>query len=205
MSTSIAAVLAGAIARNRGGTVAAQSAIPLTLWWSVMFLVALFTGTIGFGLLSLAAIPLTILTSAYCGKFGEQLQRERFPDTTLFGIYPYHFIWLIIPLFVYAVMVAAWFPYFAEALFRNWPGAGLAESLAHLLSLIYTSLPFLGFWSLFYLVYKILTGTIFKIRSEWGRALLTIALLVAAPVIFYRFLLFVGRLMALMPVNRFSS
>ncbi|TAK02048.1 MAG: hypothetical protein EPO39_13825 [Candidatus Manganitrophaceae bacterium] len=201
LATSIAAVLAGAIAQQRGGAAAAQSAIPLTLWWSEMFFIALFTGTIGFGAVSLGAIPLTVLISAYCGKWGERMQRELFPDSTIFGIYPYHFIWMVFPFFIYVVMTASWLPYLAGVLFQNWLEASFSRTLARALSLIFTLLPFVGMCALLYSVYKILNGTIFKIRSEWGRAGLSIGLLIVVPIILYRILLMIGRLMNLIPLG----
>lgn len=199
MATSIAAFLSGAIVRRRGGVAAAKSAIPITIVWIEIFFVSLFTGTLGSGAVSLAAIPLTILFASYCGTLGERLQREHFSDATILGIYPYHFIWIVFPLFVYSVMTAAWLPYLATALFQNWLEAGFSKWIVHLLSLIYTLLPFLGFCALFYLVYKILAGRFFKIRSEWGRAAFAMGLLFIVPIVFYRVLLVVGRLMRLAP------
>lgn len=201
LATSIAAVLAGAIAKNRGRVVAAQSAIPMTILWIEMFFIALFTGTLGAGAVSLTAIPLTILISSYSGNLGERIQREYFPDTTVFGVYPYHFIWIVFPLFVYSVMTASWIPYLESVLFHNWLGASLSETLLHVLSLIYILLPFLGLSALLYVVYQILTGRVFKIRSEWGKALFTMGLLVAVPIVLYRVLLMIGWLMRLISLE----
>lgn len=201
LATSIAAVLAGAIVKSRGGVVAAKSAIPITIVWIEIFFVSLFTGTLASGAVSLAAVPLTILFSSYCGNVGERMQREYYSDTTIFGIYPYHFIWMVFPLFVYSMMTAAWLPYLVDALFHNGLGASFSETLLHLLSLIYTLLPFLGMSALLHVVYKILTGRIFKIRSEWGRALFTMGLLVVVPIVLYRVLLVIGRLMRLIPLE----
>lgn len=201
MATSIAAVLTGAIVKSRGGVVAAKSAIPITIVWIEIFFVSLFTGTLASGAVSLAAVPLTILFSAYCGNVGERMQREHFPDTTIFGIYPYHFVWIVFPLFAYSVMTAAWLPYLAAALFQNWREASLSKIIVHLLSLIYTLLPFLSVCALFYAVYKILAGKIFAVRSEWGRAALAVGLLVVVPILFYRVLLVIGRLMRLISLE----
>ncbi len=194
MATSIAAALAGAIVKNRGGVIAAQSAIPLTLWWVELFFVALFTGTLGASVITLAAIPLTVFFSAYGGKWGEWMQRAYFPDKTIFGIHPYHYTWMVFPLFVYGAMAATWLPYFAEALFQNWRGGG-AETLARSLSFIYTLLPFLGLSVLLYLVYKILTGRLFKIESEWAKALISVGVLLVGPILLYRLLLVIGPFM----------
>jgi hypothetical protein len=177
--------------------VAAKSAIPITIVWIEIFFVSLFTGTLASGVVSLAAIPLTILFSSYCGTLGERMQREHFPDTTIFGIYPYHFIWIVFPLFVYSVMTAAWLPYLENTLFHNWLGASLSKTFLHVLSLIYTLLPFLGLSALLYVVYKILTGRIFKAQLEWVRALLTIVFLVVVPIVLYWVLLMIGRLIRL--------
>jgi len=201
MATVSAGVLTGAIAKNRGGMVAVKSAIPLTILWIEIFFVSLFTGTIGSGVVSLIAIPLTILISSYSGNWGERVQRERFPETTVFGIYPYHFIWIVIPLFAYSAMTASWLPYLESVLFHNWIGRSFSETLLHFLSLIYILSPFLGLSALIYLVYKILNGSVLKIRSEWGRALFTIGLLVVVPIVLYRVLLIVGRLMRLIPLE----
>lgn len=202
LATSIAAVLSGAIVKSRGGAAAAKSAIPITIVWIEIFFVSLFTGTLASGVVSLAAVPLTILFSAYCGTLGERIQREHFSEPTIFGIYPYHFIWLVFPLFVYSMMTAAWLPYLENALFRHGLGASLSETLLYLFSLIYTFLPFLGVSVLLHVVYKILTGRISKIKSEWGRALFAVGLLVVVPIVLYRVLLVIGRLMRLIPLER---
>lgn len=201
MATSIAAVLTGAMTKSRGGVVAAKSAIPITIVWIEIFFISLFTGTLGAGVVSLAAIPLTIMISSYSGNLGERIQREHFPDTTIFGIYPYHFIWIVFPLFAYSVFTAAWLPYLESVLFHNWLGAGLSETLLHLLSLIYVLLPFLSLSALLSVVYKILIGRIFKIKSEWARALFSMGLLVVVPIVLYRVLLMIGRLMRLIPLE----
>lgn len=195
MATSIAAALAGAIAKNRGGVIAAQSAIPLTLWWVELFFVALFTGTLGASVITLAAIPLTVFLSAYGGKWGEWMQRAYFPDKTIFGIHPYHFIWMVFPLFIYGAFTASWIPYLVAALFQNWFQVPFADNVIYLLSLIYTLLPFLGLTALLYFIYKILIGRIFKIQSEWGKAALSLVLLVIVPIVFYWVLLMIGQLM----------
>jgi hypothetical protein len=199
--TSIAAILVGAISKTRGGVIAAKSAIPLTLLWIELFFSSLFTGTFGFAALALAAIPLTILISSYYGNWGERMQREYFPDTTVFGIYPYHLIWMTIPVFLSAFITASWLPYFERTLLHNWFEGGFSETVVHLLSLIYTFLPFLGLAALLYIVYKILSGKIFKIESEWAKALLSIGILAAGPILLYRFLLLIGKLMRLIPLE----
>lgn len=200
-ATSFSAILAGAVAKKRGGVIAAKSAIPLTLIWIEMFFVSLFTGTFGATLLSLTAIPLTILISSSCGNFGERVQREKFPETTIFGIYPYHLIWMTVPFFLSALILATWLPYFEGALFHNWPIASFSRTIGRLLSLIYILLPMLGLAGLLYLVYKILTGNIFKIESEWGRAVLTIGLLVAVPIALYQLLVWIGWLIKWIPAE----
>jgi hypothetical protein len=198
---AVAAIVAGALANERGGVAAAKGAIPLTLLWAEMFFLALFTGSVGATAISLIAIPFTIFTAAYWGRFGERIQKEQFPEGTLFGIYPYHLIWMTVPLFLSAFGTATWLPYLEGVLFHNWRGAGGAKTAAHLLSLGYTLLPFLGLAALLYLVYKILTGEIFKIGSEWGKALLSIGVLIVVPVLFYQFLLLIGWLMRLIPLE----
>jgi hypothetical protein len=199
--TSIAATLAGAIAQSRGGVIAAKSALPLTLAWVEMFFSSLFTGTFGFAAVSLAAVPLTILVSSYCGRLGERVQREQFSDRTVFGVYPYHFVWMIVPLFVSVYITASWLPYFESALFRDWLQGGFSKTATDLLSLVYVLLPALTLWYLLYAVYKILNGKILKIRSEWMKALFAIGLLVAVPIVSYPVLIFIGWLMRLIPLE----
>lgn len=199
--TSTAAILAGAIAKERGGAAAAKSAVPLVLLWVEMFFLALFTGTVGSTVLSLIAIPFTIFTAAYWGRFGERTQKEQFPEETVFGIHPYHFIWMTIPFFLSAFATATWLPYFESVLFHDWRGAGGAKTAAHLLSLLFTLLPFFGLAAVLYLIYKILTGEIFKIRSEWRKGLLSIVLLAAAPVLLYQILLLIKKLMERIPLK----
>ncbi|WDT79204.1 MAG: hypothetical protein MPW14_18945 [Candidatus Manganitrophus sp.] len=59
--------------------------------------------------------------------------------------------------------------------------------------------------ALLHVVYKILTGRIFKIQTEWGRALFTMGLLVVVPIVLYRVLWVIGRLMRLIPLEGFNG
>ena len=127
----VAAILAGAMAKERGGPAAAKSAVPLTLLWAELFFLALFTGTVGSTAISLIAIPLTIFVAAYWGRFGERTQKALFPEGKIFGIYPYHFIWMMVPLYLAAFVTASWLPYFEGVLFHNWRGAGAAKPAGH--------------------------------------------------------------------------
>lgn len=197
--TSLAAFLAGGVAQVRGGVAAAKGAVPLILIWTEMFFLALFTGTFGAAALALTVIPLTIVTSAYWGKFGERIQKDRFPEGTIFGVHPYHYLWMIVPFFLAAFLTASWLPYLEGVLYRKWRGAG--GTLSHLLNLVYTLLPPAGLGALLYIAYKTLAGGVVKVRSEWVRALFTIGLLIVAPVVLYQILLFIGWLISLLPLE----
>lgn len=180
-TTSFSATLSGAIAKKRGGVVTIISAVPLTVWWIVMFCVSIFIehATVS-AAFSLIAVLLTITVSYFCGNFGERKQKKHFPDTTVLGISPYHFIWIIIPLFPYVAITAISLSNLGNLFLHNW---GEIEHIDHLFKIVFTLLPVFGLSCLSYIAYRILTGGVIRIRPEWVRGILAFCILTVGPVI----------------------
>jgi hypothetical protein len=116
ISTYLAAVLAGAIAKNRAGMTVAISNLPSIAIWVVMIFalasghtsfiygdqtITIHTGMIVAGVIS---IPLTTFFAYQAAEYGSKIQQEKFRgEGTVLGIAGYHWVWLIIPIYVYAV------------------------------------------------------------------------------------------------------
>jgi hypothetical protein len=115
IATVIAGVLTGAIARSRGGLTAAISNAPAAIVaiWLVHHLCgspALAYGDLTFmqhtGMMVCTAlsIPLTSYLAYVCGEAGARIQREDCTSDTVLGITGYHWTWLVIPIYIYAVV-----------------------------------------------------------------------------------------------------
>lgn len=114
VSTAFAAVLTGAIARTRGVLTAALSNIPSVAIWIAFvgywafekssFIYGDQTITIHTGMIaiSLITIPLTTYVAYVSGEFGATLQRDECGEQTVLGIAGYHWVWMIVPAYLYA-------------------------------------------------------------------------------------------------------
>jgi hypothetical protein len=115
VATALAGVLAGAIARTRGGLTTAVSNLP-----SVAISIAMVsyllsdnsalaygdqTITIHTGMIvsTLVGIPLTMYVAYLSGEFGASIQLEDFGERTVLGIAGYHWVWIVVPSYLYAM------------------------------------------------------------------------------------------------------
>jgi hypothetical protein len=133
ISTMLAGILTGAIARTRGGLVAAISNVPsIGVWIFVIYYlstgaaiaygdqaITAHTGMIVAGCL---AILLTTFVAYRSGEYGAQVQTAEFTDTTVLGIPAYHWVWLIAPIYFYAVAAIAPFANFVRFSFLSSEG-----------------------------------------------------------------------------------
>ena len=116
--------------------------------------------------------------------FGERKQNKYFSDNTVFGVSPYHYIWIVLPLFPYAVITAFTFSILGDLLLHHWDKIGHID---HLFRIVSTLMPILGLSCLSYISHRILTGRIIRIRSEWGRGILAFCILAIGPAIINSF------------------
>ena len=173
LSTMLAGLLTGAIARTRGGLVAAISNVPSIGIWIFLIhylstgaaiaygdqTITAHTGMIVAGCL---AILLTTFVAYQSGEFGSQLQNTDFKDSTVLGIAGFHWIWLIAPIYFYAVVSIPPCANFLRFSFRSDEGI-ISAIIAFVLFLTAIASIFPLLW-----VYQRLTipattaGTIFK-------------------------------------------
>ena len=188
--TVLAGFLAGAIARERGARVAAIANIPSILVWAGFFYLMAYSGVEwegqkGFQVVSLIAIPLTTLFAYASGGFGAEAQESDFDDETVLGIRPYHWAWIVWPLYLYGVgivYVAVKFP----ALFLNrglqirLTGTHMAEAfidlLLALISLIAWIMPLI-------VAYRILSGKHLSDKHPLVKALANTGILIGGALI----------------------
>ena len=105
--SALGGFLAGAVAKESGAKTAALANIPSVLGWGAMIYL-FFSGVEveareGFIAISIIAIPLTTYIAYLSGGFGEEIQRQKFPDNTVLGIKGYHWIWAIFPIYWYTL------------------------------------------------------------------------------------------------------
>lgn len=108
--TAIAAFLAGAIARNKGGLVAAVANIPSIFVWATTFYITAFDkinveAQMEFSLISLIAIPLTTWIAVQAGNAGAEVQTSTFTEDTVLGIRAFHWAWIVLPLYYYSMSI----------------------------------------------------------------------------------------------------
>jgi hypothetical protein len=110
-----AGVLTGAIARSRGGLTAAVSNIPAAIVAMLLIYYLSASPAITYGDLILTqhtgmivctalSIPLTTYFAYVTGETGARIQRENYSSESVLGIAGYHWVWLVIPVYLYAVV-----------------------------------------------------------------------------------------------------
>jgi len=139
VATALAGTLTGAIARTRGGLATALSNIPsIAIWIGIAYYLEFESSSFVYGdqtitihtgmiIVALIAIPLTTYVAFHAGEFGATLQRDEFEESTVFGIAWYHWAWLVIPVYLYAM--ASILPITNFLTFSFLTGDGLITSL----------------------------------------------------------------------------
>jgi len=102
-STFCSAVLSGATAKKRGGIIASIANIPMLSMIALMCYLFYSGKTLYENRLPWSVVlPLSLISSCYLairgGRAGEQWQNKTFSSSTIFGIRPIHWWWLIFPL-----------------------------------------------------------------------------------------------------------
>jgi len=115
VSTLFGGFVAGAVARTRGGIIAAVSNVPsIALWAWIIYILGFeniptiygdqeITSHTGMVVISVIAIPLTTLLALLGGQLGADAQRDEFGEEGVLGIAGYHWFWLFLPIYFYTV------------------------------------------------------------------------------------------------------
>jgi hypothetical protein len=104
--TGFVAFLAGAIAKKKGEIVAVVSNLPSVLLWLQTLRFHERWGSsehaqIGFIVVAVIAIPVTTIVAYYFGRIGCENQNRSFSPNSILGIHPYHWAWIVLPLWMY--------------------------------------------------------------------------------------------------------
>ena len=180
--TGISGFLAGAVARRNGGIVAAVANIPsVVVWVGYIYLFAFSNAELeeqfAYTIISIVAIPLTSLVAYMTGVFGEEFQKDIFPEDTVLGIAPYHWIWAIWPIYFYMLgIVHAAARFFGIVL---WSDTSMISNIQSVLSLISIGLYGLPLW----LVYRVLRGEMLHDRTAFVRGVSNVGIILVGAVV----------------------
>ena len=177
--TALAAFLTGAIARQNAAKVAAFANVPSVLVWAVTFYFMAFgdtefEGQKGFIVVSLIAIPLTTWIAYQLGKVGADTQASEFEDNTVLGIRPYHWIWIVFPLYLYGLGIVFVVAKFFALQFFTWRDMSMVGSLISFLALV----PVIAWIAPVVMTYNILAGESLSEKSPGARALANTGLII---------------------------
>jgi hypothetical protein len=182
--TAIVGFLAGSIAKSKGALTAVISNIPSVIAWtlsaySIYFYNAQFEERTAFVIISMIAIPLTTYIAFIAGGLGEEFQKENFEENTVFGIKPYHWIWAIFPIYLYALGIIFVSVKFIAFQFASMSDLSYITSIALLLAL----LPILAWGYPLQLVHRVLTGEILSEKNGFTRSIANFGILTLGCVI----------------------
>ena len=157
--TALAAFLAGAIVRDKGGKIAAISNIPSILIWMGFLYLMVFghvkvAGQTGFAIISLLSIPLTSFVAYFAGNIGEEVQNTGYGENSVLGIHPYHWIWLIFPIYLYGIDLVFVVTKFLALQMRYWSNKSIWGTMISMIAL----LPVIAWIYPIRLIYKVLSG-----------------------------------------------
>ncbi|MDA2912503.1 hypothetical protein MYX77_00835 [Acidobacteriia bacterium AH_259_A11_L15] len=170
--TAVAAFLAGAIARRNGAKVAVIANVPSIILWAALFYLLAFgrtevEGQTGFIVVSIVAIPLTTWIAYQFGKVGAETQASEFQDSTVLGIGPYHWVWIVFPLYLYARDIVFVVAKFFALQFLTWRDMSMVGALISFLALI----PVIAWIAPIVMTYNVLTGESLSDKSPGVRGL----------------------------------
>lgn len=176
--TAIAGFLAGAIAREKGGKVAAIANIPSVIVWFAIAYMMFFSkaeveGQTGFGIISLIATPLTVYIAYHMGNLGTEIQQGGSDRNAVLGIRPYHWAWAVFPLYWYGMAIIFVVTKFV-ALVRAVSISDVFGGFISLLALV----PVIAWVVPLFLVYAVLTGQMLDEKPAAVKAFANVGILV---------------------------
>lgn len=175
---SIASILTGAVSRKNGGIVTVLSGTLI----SSLFLLEIFflfytdyyvPAELGFQTVASIAWFFSVVLPFFCGRYGEHIQR-RFPNRTILGIKPIHFLWLVVPIVFYSMLILVHSTVSSVILVESFFHED--ESLPGLMNFI-TVLPVLADIFVLYVAYNLLIGELMIDKSPTLRTLASAAVL----------------------------
>lgn len=177
--TSVVAFLSGAIAKSKGGVVATISNVPSVLIWGVIFYLMTFGGASvegqrGFAVVSLIAIPVTTWAAFFFGRLGMEFQNAEFSGATVLGIRPYHWAWLIFPIYVYAIGIVFVLVKFLALEFLTWRDASAVGGVISLMGLV----PVIVWVLPLVFVHLVLAGNALRSRSAMVKVFANVGVLI---------------------------
>jgi hypothetical protein len=160
------AFLTGAITRRNGAKVAALANVPSSVVWAAMFYVMAFgrtewEGQTGFIVVTIIAIPLTTWIAYLFGKVGADAQASDFDDSTVLGVRPYHWAWIVFPLYLYGLGIVFVMAKFFALQFFTWRDVSMVGAFISFLALV----PVLVWIAPVVLTYKVLAGKFLSEKS----------------------------------------
>lgn len=179
--TAIVGILAGAFAKKDGARTAAIANIPSIIIWAGMIYLFTFVnsraeGRTGFIIVSIIAIPLTTFLAYKMGGLGETIQ-EKFPEGTVLGMKRYHWIWAVIPLYLYSFGIVFATTKFIGFELAMWIDDG--ENIFTVILLFLMLLPVIAWVYPFRLVHRILIGELLNAYATTIKVLTNLVILVA--------------------------
>jgi hypothetical protein len=177
--TALTGFLAGAIARDKSGKVSAISNIPSVLIWAGTFYFMAFgevdvEGKTGFLIVSLIAIPVTTWIAYYAGKIGYETQEANFVEGTVLGIRGWHWLWIVLPLYLYSLGIVFVVAKFFALQFLTWRDMSMVGAFISLLSLV----PIIAWVLPLKFSHDILSGVSLEEKSPFVKALANTGILV---------------------------
>lgn len=178
--TAVAGFLAGAVAKQNGGRVAVIANAPSVLVWiATLYFLTLgglkVEGQTGFIVVSLIAIPLTTWIAYRTGEFGSKVQTSDFSGDTVLGIKPGHWIWIVFPLYLYAMGMVFVVVKFFSLQFLTWRDMSIIGSLVSFLALV----PIIAWGMPLKLTYDVLAGEALAGKPVFIRTIANAGLLIA--------------------------
>lgn len=149
VSTALAGLICGAIAREKGGKVSLLANIPSVLGWIayawMFFYLFDSLGVKGddkqeglktaYGVVSVIAIPVTCWLAMKFGEIGERFQTDLSEKGRTLGVADWHWAWMWLPLSPYGYKIVAYVMTFIGMQLKMWSDRSLGGSLLSLLGL----------------------------------------------------------------------
>lgn len=192
--TSVVSILTGAISKKHGGIVATVSNIPISIVL-LLFLFLIKNNNIHleneteFLITSLLIIPITMFAAYFFGNLGQELQLSSFPGNTVLGIHPWHWAWIVFPLYLYTtgiIFVSGKFfmlLYFTDIVEKMNNPLQYAKFPIYLLISLLAILPVFSWLQPIKMVYKILKGEWLNGKSSFVIAITnTLIIVVGFPI-----------------------
>lgn len=183
ITTIAVGILTGAIARTKGGLTTLIANIPSVVIWLFAAVVIIYkkpeiVASVGFMVISIIAIPVTTYLAYQAGKVGEDMQSD-FADNTIFGIRPYHWVWLFFPIYWYSKSII-----FAVSKFIGFQSATFGDTnfIVNLFSIILLFCVLLFIYPM-KLVYKVLRGEVLNEKNSFIKASANTGIIIAGLIV----------------------